>query len=277
MRSKLASTVNPEQNPGDAESHPKRRGWTLRRSAIVIAMGAAALVLAVPTTASANVLTALPQNADGLEQTYSPAYDFDTDGCYSTAAIGTDGTLNPGLPLGGAVNGNCHDMAQLNNDNTYSREKCNNDWCAVMYASYFEKDQDTDVLPIGHTHDWEHVVVWIYNNTVQYVAVSQHSSFSLLPASSILFNGTHPKIVYQKDGAGSHDFRFANTNDEPPENATGTWFFPRLVGWNGYPAGYRDKLMNADFGEATIKINDANFDWYLATTLPAGIPFDPWA
>jgi hypothetical protein len=273
----LSSTVNPEQNPGDAASRPKRRGWTFRRSAIVTAIGAAALVLAVPTTASANVLTLLPQNADAVEQTWSPSYDFDTDGCYSTAAIGADGTLNPGLPLGGAVNGHCHDLAQLTNDNTYSREKCNNGWCAVVYASYFEKDQDTDVLPIGHTHDWEHVVVWTSNNAVQYVAVSQHSSFSLLPASSILFNGTHPKIVYQKDGAGSHDFRFANTNDEPPENVTGTWFFPRLVGWNGYPAGYRDKLMNADFGEATIKINDANFDWYLATTLPAGIPFDPWA
>jgi hypothetical protein len=277
VRSKLTSTVNPEQNPtpGDAEPHPKRRGRTFRRSAIATAIGAAALVLAVPTTASANVLTALPQNADSLEQTYSPAYDFDTDGCYSTAAIGTDGTLNPGLPLGGAVNGNCHDMAQLNNDNTYSREKCNNDWCAVMYASYFEKDQDTDVLPIGHTHDWEHVVVWIYNNAVQYVAVSQHSGYLLQPASAVRFDGTHAKVVYQKDSAGSHDFRFANTNDEPAENATGNWFYPRLVGWNGYPAGLRDKLMSADFGTATLKIDDGDFQYALSATEPAGIPFDP--
>ncbi|MEV7340440.1 NPP1 family protein [Streptomyces sp. NPDC093544] len=238
-------------------------------------MGAAALVLVVPGTASANVLTALPQNADGLEQTFAPAYDFDADGCYSTAAIGADGSINTGLSLGGAVNGNCHDMAQLNNDNTYSREKCNNGWCAVMYASYFEKDQDVDVLPIGHTHDWEHVVVWTYNNAVQYVAVSQHDTYQLLPASSILFDGTHPKIVYHKDSIGSHDFRFANTGDEPPENATGGWFYPRLVGWNGYPAGYRDKLISANFGDATLKIDDGDFQYNLSLTEPAGIPFDP--
>jgi hypothetical protein len=272
----LSSTVSPEQNPGDAEPRPKRRGRTLRRSVIATAIGAAALVLAVPTTASADVLTLLPQNADGLEQTFSPAYDFDTDGCYSTAAISADGTLNPGLSLGGDVNGHCHDMAQLTNDNTYSREKCNNGWCAVMYASYFEKDQATlGPAAIGHRHDWEHVIVWIYNNAVQYVAVSQHSSYAISAASGVRFDGTHPKIVYHKDGASTHDFRFANTNDEPPENATGSWFYPRLVGWNGYPAGYRDKLMSADFGDATIKIDDGDFQYALSATEPAGIPFDP--
>src|SRR5882757_10398495 len=197
----LSSTVSPEQNPVDAEPRPKRRGRTLRRSAIATVIGAAALVLAVPTVASADVLTALPQNADGLEQTFSPAYDFDTDGCYSTAAIGTDGTLNPGLSLGGDVNGHCHDPAQLQNSNTYSREKCNNGWCAVEYASYFEKDQATlGPAAIGHTHDWEHVVVWINiaENQVDYVSTSQHSTWKWYPRSQVPFDGSHPKVVYHK-------------------------------------------------------------------------------
>jgi hypothetical protein len=56
---------------------------------------------------------------------------------------------------------------------------------------------------------------------------------------------------------------------------TGGWFYPRLVGWNGYPAGYRDKLMNADFGAATIKIKDGDFEYALAHSMPSGIPFDP--
>lgn len=98
-------------------------------------LGALALIVAIPATAHANVLTLLPQNADGLEQTFSPAYDYDGDGCYATAAIGADGTINPGLKLGGDVNGKCHDYAQLANANTYSRAKCDNGWCAVMYAS----------------------------------------------------------------------------------------------------------------------------------------------
>ncbi|MEV6955310.1 NPP1 family protein [Streptomyces sp. NPDC051183] len=247
-------------------------------SALASTLGAAALVVALPTGASANVLRLLPQNANGLEQTFSPAYDYDGDGCYATAAIGADGALNPGLRLGGAVNGRCHDPAQLANANTYSRQKCNNGWCAVMYASYFEKDQATlGPAAIGHTHDWEHVVVWINNDQVRYVSVSQHSSYQVAAAASVRFDGTHPKIVYHKDGASTHAFRFANTKDEPPENATRGWFFPRLVGWEGYPAGFRDKLMNADFGAATIKIKDGAFNDHLARSMPAGIAFDPHA
>lgn len=249
-----------------------------RRTALAAVLGAVALVMGVPAQAHADVLQSLPQNADGLEQTFSPAYDYDGDGCYATAGIGVDGTINPGLKLGGDVNGHCHDYAQLAGANTYSREKCDNDWCAVMYASYFEKDQATlGPLAIGHTHDWEHVVVWTNNNQVQYVSVSQHSSYQVAAASAIRFDGTHPKIVYHKDGVSTHDFRFANSGDEPPENATGGWFFPRLVGWNGYPAGYRDKLMSADFGSATIKIKDGDFEYALANSMPAGIPFDPYA
>ncbi|MFJ4323125.1 NPP1 family protein [Streptomyces tricolor] len=249
-------------------------------STLAAALGALALVLTGPGTAEASVLRLLPQNADGLEQTFSPAYDYDGDGdgCYATAAIGSDGTVNPGLKLGGDVNGHCHDSAQLANANTYAREKCNNGWCAVMYASYFEKDQATlGPAAIGHTHDWEHVVVWVKDDTVQYVSVSQHSGYQVAARSAVRFDGTHPKIVYHKDGASTHCFRFAGAGDEPPENATGGWFYPRLVGWNGYPAGYREKLLGADFGAATIKIKDGDFGYALARSMPSGIPFDPHA
>jgi hypothetical protein len=119
--------------------------------------------------------------------------------------------------------------------------------------------------------------VWISDNQVQYVSVSQHSSYQVGAASSVRFDGTHPKIVYHKDGVSTHDFRFANTNDEPPENVTGGWFYPRLVGWEGYPSGYRDKLMNADFGSATLKIKDGSFNDNLAYSMPSGISFNPYA
>lgn len=113
-----------------------------------------------------------------------------------------------------------------------------------MYAGYLEKDQATlGPAALGHTHDWEHVIAWISDNQVQYVSVSQHSSYLV-----------------------SH---------EPPENGTGGWFYPRLVGWEGYPAGYRDKLMNADFGEATIKIKGDSFNDNLACSKPSGIPVAP--
>jgi hypothetical protein len=248
----------------------------LRRSALASVAGAALLALTLPGVAQADIVKPLPQNADGLEQTFSPAFDYDGDGCYATAAIGSDGTLNPGLKPGGDVNGHCHDPIQLQNSNTYSREKCNNGWCAVMYAGYFEKDQATlGPAAIGHRHDWEHVVVWIKDNQVQYVSTSQHSGWKWYPASQVRFDGTHAKVVYNKDGASTHFYRLANNNDEPPENFTHQWYYPPLVGWNGYPAGLRDKLMNADFGSATIKINDGRFNDALANSMPSGIPFNP--
>ena len=249
-----------------------------RRSVLAAVLCALALVLGLPATAHAAVLQPLPQNADGLELTYAPVYDFDTDGCYMTAVIGADGTLNPGLKLGGTVNGQCHDPAQLAAANSYSRAKCNNGWCAVVYAGYYEKDQATwGPLALGHRHDWEHVVVWISGDQVQYVSVSQHSGYQVAARSAIRFDGTHPKIVYHKDGASTHCYRFAGSADEQIENATGAWFRPRLVGWNGYPAGLREKLTAADFGSATLKIRDADFANALARSEPAGLPFDPYA
>ncbi|WP_329202582.1 MULTISPECIES: NPP1 family protein [unclassified Streptomyces] len=257
-------------NPQHAPRH------RLRRILTAAGLGAASLVMTLPTAAVAAVIPQLPQNADGLEQTFSPAYDYDRDGCYATAAISPDGTANPGLKPGGDVNGHCRDLAQLQNSNTYSRAKCNNGWCAVMYASYFEKDQATlGPAAIGHRHDFEHVVVWIKDNQVEYVSTSQHSGWKWYPRSQVRFDGTHPKAVYHKDGASTHFFRLANGNDEPAENHTGNWFFPRLVGWNGYPAGLRDRLMNADFGAATIKISDPRFNDALNAAKPP-VPFNPY-
>lgn len=159
-------------------------------------------IAALALTASATVAHAdpppnLPQNATGIEQSFSPAYDYDGDGCYATPAIGPDGTIAPGLNIGGAVNGNCRDQWDLDNSQTYSREKCNNGWCAVMYASYFEKDQTMDgPIAIGsHKHDWEHVVVWVNqaSNQVEHVSITEHSGSATYPRSQVRFEGSHPR------------------------------------------------------------------------------------
>ncbi|GAA4607838.1 hypothetical protein BJY16_006540 [Actinoplanes octamycinicus] len=223
----------------------------------------------------------LPQNAGGYEQSFSPAYDYDTDGCYATAAIGPDGTLNGGLKTTGAVNGNCRDRADLDNSQTYARSKCNNGWCAIVYASYFEKDQALPGSGLGgHRHDWEHVISWVNQaaNQVDYVTTTQHSSRVTYPRAQVRFDGSHPKVVYHKDGLSTHFFRLANSNDEPPENHYHDWRYPPLVDWSGWPtAALRDRLMAADFGSATIKIKDGSFESLLNAAKPAGITFDPYA
>lgn len=247
-----------------------RRRW-------LTGLGAAlALVVAFPATAFAAPPPALPANADTLDRTYQPAYDYDTDGCYPTPAIGPDGTVNGGLNPTGALNGNCHDAVDLDNTNGYSRSKCNNGWCVILYGLYFEKDQALPGTSIGgHRHDWEHVAVWVQDNQVKYVSTSNHGSFTVHAAAEVRFEGTHPKIVYHKDGIGTHCFRLANTNDEPPENHHHTWQYPPLVGWNGYPPGIREKLSAYDFGSAHFGLKDDSFASHLTAAKPAGIPFDP--
>ncbi|MFJ6809994.1 NPP1 family protein [Streptomyces anulatus] len=252
------------------------------RTATVLA-AAGILVLGAASTAHADPPGNLPQNAGGYEQAFSPAFDYDGDGCYATPAIGPDGTLAPGLKTTGAINGSCRDRWDLDNSQTYARSKCNNGWCGIVYASYFEKDQAVHGSGLGgHRHDFEHVISWVdqASNQVDYVSTTQHSTVKTYPRSQVRFDGSHPKAVYHKDGPSTHFFRLANGNDEPPENHYGNWRYPPVVDWNGFPGTeLRDRLMNADFGSATIKVTDKGdrFRNLLNNSKPAGIPFDPWA
>lgn len=221
---------------------------------------------------------ALPQAAPEADLKFQPAMDYDKDGCYPTPAIGSDGTINPGLNLGGDVNGNCRDESDLDNTNAYSRSKCNNGWCAYMYAFYFEKDQ-VSLGPgsAGHKNDWEDVVVWVHDDTPEWVAVSQHGDYFWRNRNDIPFDGTHAKVVYHKDGGSTHNFRHAKNDggDEPPENHKGTWQFPALVGWDNFPPGIREKLVSHDFGDASLKLKDGAFENSLAKAKPSEVPFDP--
>ncbi|MBW3359062.1 NPP1 family protein [Streptomyces sp. 09ZI22] len=255
-----------------------------RASRVGTVLAAAALFVLIPaSTAHADPPRNLPQNAGGYEQTFSPAFDYDGDGCYATPAIGPDGTLAPGLKTTGAINGSCRNRSDLDNSQTYARSLCNNGWCGIVYAGYFEKDQAVHGSGLGgHRHDFEHVVSWVNqgSNQVDYVSTTQHSTVKTYPRSQVRFDGSHPKIVYHKDGASTHFFRLANGNDEPPENHYGNWRYPPIVDWNGFPSTeLRDRLMNADFGAATIKVTDKDnrFRNLLNNSKPGGIPFDPWA
>ncbi|KID31022.1 necrosis inducing protein (NPP1) [Prauserella rugosa] len=241
---------------------------------------ATALLLAAPMAgvAYAEPPAALPASHAEADGTWQPAFDYDTDGCYPTPAIGPDGTVAEGLNNSGALNGECRDQSDLDNTNSYSRSLCDGDWCAYLYDLYFEKDQAVPGLDaFGHRHDIEHVVVWVNGDEAQYVSVSAHGDYSTYPASEVQWEGTHPKIVYHKDGASTHCFRIASTGDEPPENHYGTWQYPDLVSWDHFPDGIRDTLVAADFGSASLAISDGAFESNLEKAKPEDIPFDPHA
>ena len=262
-----------------SEQTGSRRSRRMRLTTVVGFVGALGLVVGPTLTARADVITPLPEKSTEREKRFSPAYDYDGNGCLATAAISPDGKTNIGLGIGGGIDEHCHDLRHLENSNTYSRDKCfGKEWCVLIYASYFEKDQKLknpaggENIANGHRHDIEHVIVWIKNNKVERVAVSCHGGWDVKNANLVRFDGEHPKVVYHKDGVETHCFRLANESDDAVENPTGKWYYPPIVGWDGYPNGLRDRLLNNDFGKASFELPDSKFDAAIRTTMPKGVP-----
>ncbi len=228
-----------------------------------VALWASVLTLGASAGASADPPAAVPQQAGVEDLKWQPATDYDGDGCYPVPAISSEGAPAAGLRVGGGLAQDCSDASDLANTNSYVRTWCQGGWCAHKYAYYFEKDQKTAVLAEpagGHRHDWEHVVVWVQDGVLRFVAVSGHGGYSVRRAADVeLSHGTHPEVVYSKDGADTHRFRHADPGDEPPENETRTWQLPALVAWERMDPGVRDVLATHDFDEATLALTDSEY------------------
>ncbi|KAF4455801.1 hypothetical protein F53441_2000 [Fusarium austroafricanum] len=242
-------------------------------------LGAMASVQASPAApiSKRDVIPALPQGADEVELKFQPSLDFDSDGCYQTSAIDPDGNLNPGHGATGTPQGDCRDPHQLENSNTYSRKRCNNGICAIMYETYYEKDQAVGGSFLGgHRHDWENIVVFARGDDIIRVAPSCHGKYDGA-SNDFPKDGTTPLLVYHKDGAGTHCYRFANDDDiAKPENPTGSFFKAPLVGWNNWPStDLRDKMLQNWNGGVGPKLDD-EFENSLRSAAGDGVEgFDP--
>ncbi|KAL5940543.1 hypothetical protein ACKVV1_008208 [Pyricularia oryzae] len=207
---------------------------------------------------------ALPQNASAPELRWQPTMDFDKDGCYNTPAMDGTGKITPGLNnMFTGTDTGCRDASDLDNNNVYVRSRCNNGWCVFLYDYYFEKDVALPYLPdVGHRHDWEHIAVFVEGgDRARLVAASAHGGYATRQADEVRWDGDHPKMVYHKDGIGTHCFRFGSEADDGKiENHRGKWFLGSLVSFDGFPSTQlRDRLFSHDFGAATIGIKDSQF------------------
>ncbi len=231
----------------------------------------------------------LNENATASAHQWSPRFDYDSDGCYPSVGIGRNGQPNGGLKPVGSISGDCHDYSDLTNSNTNHRGQCisanGNQYCAHMYALYFEKDQAIDGAwfddAFSHRHDWEFVIVWLTNNAMTHVSYSKHRDVVTEPASHYVFddaNNQHVRIVYHKDGASTHVFRPGDPG-EVAENATGLWHKPTLVSWSlmqgdtGVTNADLKYLFNiTSYDKANTPFNDGNFVNKLNAGLPVGYP-----
>lgn len=241
-----------------------------------------------------DIIKPLPGSADIIESKFQPLLDFDSDGCYNTAAISPDGKTYPGHDATGSPQGGCRDPPQLQNSNTYSRMRCNNDYCAIMYEYYFGKDQAVMGSFLGgHRHDWEnmqvhpklvigvntnpsHSIVFIKGDQVIRVAPSCHGYYGGA-SNSFPKDGTRPQLVYHKDGAGTHCFRFAKKDDiAHPENPFQKFYTSPLVGWNSWPSlSLRHKMLLTWNGGIGPKL-DTEFSACLREAVGSSLPsFNP--
>ncbi|RXG48861.1 hypothetical protein VDGE_08022 [Verticillium dahliae] len=276
----------------------------LRNIAVVTAM-----VLSVPSTASvmrrqnnsSRILSespALEPIVNGhdfayyFEVKFQPLVDFDTDSCYSVPAMTMDGTASEGLSPSDDV-GPCRPRSALDRTNVYVRGRCNRGWCAFVYAYYFQMDWawSWPVSSYNHRHDWEHVVVWAKEGKVRGVSVSQHGGYESRVAEDqrLRFDYTpkefpypawdpmptsvamHPKVVFHKDGARTHCFRFAKDSDdyEGQENERGVWIRGGLVSMLLMPSDWQDKFRSHGWGSAHMAwANEDDFTGHLVKSMP---------
>lgn len=216
--------------------------------------------------------------------TLSPVFDFDTDGCLPSAGISRTGVQNPGLGTTGSIGGDCRSSNFLDTSNLIHRSLCNtvgtDEYCGHFYAIYFEKDQTTEAgcSVCGHRNDWEHAAIWTKNGVITNGGASAHGKMLTRAVSEIPRDSTgHIKIVYHKDGGGTHALRFAGS-DEQAENPYGKFVTPTIISWYNMVgdginnADLRISLNNFDYGSASLDIRDNNFISKLNEFKPSDYP-----
>lgn len=222
---------------------------------------------------------ALPTAVDAAS--IAPVFDFDTDGCYPSAAISRTGEQNGGLKPTGSLGGSCRSSTFLTTSNTYYRYVCQTSggitYCAHMYSLYFLKDQLIANVESGHRHDFEYAIVWTTDGTITHASYSAHGEVETSAIGDIETESGHVKVVYHKDGVSSHCLRWAQT-DETAENDYGYWVTPTIASWyemigDGVTnAELRTDLNSYGYGDANVEFNDSRFLTQILKNPPDGYP-----
>lgn len=232
----------------------------------------------------------LPESASEEARKIAVAFDFDTDSCYPSPAVSSDGKMDGGLKATGDMTGECREKEQLDNSNTYYRKasikKDEVEYSVHMYALYFKKDQWAPVSPVGagHRHDWEFALVWTKNGDLTHASCSGHGGVSTVEKAKLNFDDGKEKtvkVVYHKDDVKTHCFRFADGSEKGDENAENDkkrWLTPTIVDWHTMKS---DKISNDQlrkqfneykYGEANCSFNEANFLNEISKNPPPGYP-----
>jgi len=251
--------------------------------------------------------TAITKYNEKQVRNFHPVFDFDSDGCYPATPFDRNANLrqNPGRNATASLSGNCQYSHWGVYANTIHRQLCKAtdeggnkvERCAHFYELYFEKDQAVGLTFLGgHRHDVETVIVWTgkingQGDFISHTSVSAHGKFTTKRLNEILNQSGHPMVVYHKDGAGTHAFRFANAQDKAHVEFLGNWgefYAPDIIShysalpswdndeWTRYQANrnYRLTLEGSNFGSASFKTrNDGEILNNANSAIPRNDPF----
>ncbi|KAG5804535.1 hypothetical protein H9Q74_008771 [Fusarium xylarioides] len=195
----------------------------------------------------------LDANADKDSLRYQPAFYFDKRICNLAAAVDENGAVNTGIPNGTP----CRARSGLASAKVYTRKRCNNGWCAYMY-DYYVRGSDLVCRLNLNRPNWENIVVFVKNNTIQHVAASANGEY--IRRDKPHLHESHPLMVKQSPvSLPSCVFRFANKKHvENVKKDVGEWLIADLVGWDGSPTPeLRKKLSIQDLGH--FHLADAHF------------------
>ena len=215
----------------------------LRSSKAVLAASLASMLMLQAYAVRADELprwdTAITKYNEKQVRNFHPVFDFDSDGCYPATPFDRNANLrqNPGRNATASLSGNCQYSHWGVYANTIHRQLCKAtdeggnkvERCAHFYELYFEKDQAVGLTFLGgHRHDVETVIVWTgkingQGDFISHTSVSAHGKFTTKRLDEILNQGGHPMVVYHKDGAGTHAFRYANAQDKAKVEFLGNW------------------------------------------------------
>lgn len=124
-----------------------------------------------------------------------------------------------------------------------------------MYSWYWPKDEPSAVLAllgVGHRHDWECVVLWLSEEsldaTVVGASASAHGKFST--STSPDFSSDGLLVEYWSNGILDHSLELTDTvGDQQP-----------LVAWESLDTTIQDALANTDWGAANVPFIDSHFE-----------------
>ena len=161
-------------------------------------------------------------------------------------AIGPDGTINGGLNPTGSLNGDCHDAVRPGQHQRLLALQVQQRLVRRRVRPLLREGPGASPNSSigGHRHDWEHVVVWVQNGVSASTSPRPPTATSpSTPASSVRWTGTHPKVVYHKDGVSTHCFRLGRHRRRAAgERTTTPGSTRRWSAGTATRAGIRDKL-----------------------------------